>query len=371
MDTNPTAQTGTTQTGTTQTGTAQTGTANDPRWARVLARDGTADGLFWYSVVTTGVYCRPSCPSRAANPNNVALHETTADARARGFRACRRCHPDGLSPIEANARRIAEACRLIEHNEETPSLADLAQAVALSPGYFHRLFKQVTGLTPNAYATGHRAGRVRAALGRQGSVTEAIYESGFNSSGRFYENATGMLGMTPRSFKAKGADEDIRFAIGQCSLGAILVASSTKGVVAILIGDDPDVLAKDLQDRFAKARLLGGDAEYETLVAQVVGFVEAPGLGLDLPLDIRGSAFQQRVWRALADIPAGRTASYTEIAARLGAPKSVRAVAGACAANPIAVAIPCHRVVRRDGALSGYAWGVERKRRLLQREARP
>ena len=349
--------------------TLKTDTAADPRWARVLARDSAADGLFWYSVATTGVYCRPSCPSRPANPNNVGLHETLADARARGFRACRRCNPDGLSPKEANTRRIAEACRLIEQGEETPSLVDLAQAVALSPGYFHRLFKHVTGLTPNAYATGHRAGRVRAALAGKGSVTEAIYDSGFNSSGRFYEHATGMLGMTPRRYKAGGAEEDIRFAIGQCSLGDILVASSTKGVVSILIGDDPDALAKDFQDRFANARLLGGDAAYERLVARVVGFVEAPNLGLDLPLDIRGSAFQQRVWQALADIPAGCTASYTEIAARLGAPRSVRAVAGACAANPIAVAIPCHRVVRRDGALSGYAWGVERKRRLLQREA--
>ena len=353
----------------TNNGTANNGTATDPRWARVLARDRTADGVFWYSVATTGVYCRPSCPSRAANPRNVGLHDTLADARARGFRACRRCNPDGLSPMEASAAIAAKACRLIEQSEQAPSLTELAQATGLSPGYFHRIFKSVTGLTPKAYEAGHRAGRVRAALNGEGSVTKAIYDSGFNSSGRFYAQSTGMLGMSPTRYKAGGANEEIRFAIGQCSLGAILVASSTKGVVAVLIGDDPNALAENLQDRFPKARLVGGDADYETQVARVVGFIEAPELGLDLPLDIRGTAFQQRVWQALTEIPAGCTASYTEIAARIGAPSSVRAVAGACAANSIAIAIPCHRVVRNDGALSGYAWGVERKRQFLQREA--
>ena len=320
-------------------------TATDPRWARVLARDRSADGAFWYSVATTGVYCRPSCPSRAANPSNVALHDTLADARARGFRACKRCNPDGVSCMQANAATVARACRLIEQSEAPPSLTELAQAAGLSPGYFHRVFKSVTGLTPKAYEAGHRAGRVRAALGGEGSVTEAIYAAGFNSSGRFYAQAAGMLGMSPTHYKAGGISEEIRFAVGQCSLGAILVASSTKGVVAILIGDDPNALAEDLQDRLPKARLVGGDADYETHVARVVGFVEAPKLGLDLPLDIRGTAFQQRVWQALAEIPAGCTASYTEIAARIGAPTSVRAVAGACAANSIAIAIPCHRVV--------------------------
>jgi AraC family transcriptional regulator, regulatory protein of adaptative response / methylated-DNA-[protein]-cysteine methyltransferase len=200
-------------------------------------------------------------------------------------------------------------------------------------------------------------------------VTQAIYDAGFNSSGRFYEKSTEMLGMTPTQYQSGGANEDIHFAVGEPSLGAILVASSGKGVVSILIGDDPDELVRDLQDRFPKARLVGGDKDYESLVARVVGFVEAPGLGLDLPLDVRGTAFQQRVWQALQEIPSGRTASYTDIALKIGSPKSVRAVAGACAANNIALAIPCHRVVRNDGALSGYAWGVERKRVLIEREA--
>ncbi|MGZ3397646.1 MAG: bifunctional DNA-binding transcriptional regulator/O6-methylguanine-DNA methyltransferase Ada [Caulobacteraceae bacterium] len=344
-------------------------TADDPRWARVLARDRTADGQLWYSVATTGVYCRPSCPSRTANPRNVTLHDSLAAARATGFRPCKRCNPDGASLDAQNTALVAKACRLIEQNEEPLSLAALAEAVELSPGYFHRLFKAVTGLTPKAYSQARRAEKVRERLVQGGSVTATLYDAGFNSSGRFYEKTTEMLGMTPSRYRGGGADEDILFAVGQSSLGAILVASSAKGVAAILLGDDPEALVRDLQDRFPRARLIGGDADYEQLVARVVGFVEAPRIGLDLPLDVRGTAFQQRVWRALSDIPPGRTASYAEIARIIGAPKSVRAVAGACAANALAVAIPCHRVVRNDGALSGYAWGIERKRALIAREA--
>jgi AraC family transcriptional regulator of adaptative response/methylated-DNA-[protein]-cysteine methyltransferase len=348
---------------------ARAPTQDDPRWARIVARDRAADGQFWYSVATTGVYCRPSCPSRTANPRNVDLHDTLQAAQATGFRACKRCKPDGISQDAAHAALVAQACRLIEQSEAPPALADLAQAAGLSPGYFHRLFKAATGLTPKAYAAARRAGRVRAQLPKAQSVTEAIYDAGFNSSGRFYAGSTAMLGMTPGRYRAGGTGEALRFAVGQSSLGAILVASSDKGVAAILIGDDPDALVRDLQDRFPKAQLVGADAAYEALVARVVGFVEAPALGLDLPLDVRGTAFQQRVWQALRDVPAGTTATYSQIAHAIGAPKSMRAVAGACAANAIAVAIPCHRVVRNDGALSGYRWGVERKRILIDREA--
>ena len=342
---------------------------DDPRWQRVLARDKSADGKFWYSVSTTGVFCRPSCPSRAANPKNVQMHSTLASAKATGFRPCKRCNPLGRSIDGENAALVAKACHLIEQREEEPSLGELAKAVGLSPSYFHRTFKAVTGSTPKTYATAHRAERVRQGLGEASSVTEAIYDAGFNSSGRFYETATDLLGMTPTQYRAGGANEDIRFAVGQSSLGAILVASSTKGVASILLGDDPAELVRNLQDRFPKARLIGGDHEYEALIARVVGFVEAPGLGLDLPLDVRGTTFQQRVWQALRDIPVGQTVSYAEIARRIGVPRAVRAVAGACVANNLALAIPCHRVVRNDGSLSGYAWGVERKRALLDREA--
>ena len=343
---------------------------DDERWARVVTRDKSADGTFWYSVATTGVYCRPSCPSRRANPANVRLYATAAEARAAGFRPCRRCNPEGLSVEAENTSLIAKACRMVEEAEQPPLLADLAKAVELSPAYFHRLFKRLTGLTPKAYAAARRAERTREKLSRSETVTEAIYDAGFNSSGRFYANSMDMLGMTPSRFRAGGADEVLRFAVGQCSLGAILVASSEKGVAAILIDDDPEVLVRELQDRFPRAHLVGGDKGYEKLVAQVVGFVEAPHIGLDLPLDIRGTAFQQRVWQALQEIPVGQTATYTMIAERIGAPKSVRAVAGACAANALAVAIPCHRVIRHDGSLSGYRWGVERKRDLLAREVR-
>jgi AraC family transcriptional regulator of adaptative response/methylated-DNA-[protein]-cysteine methyltransferase len=342
----------------------------DPRWGRVCARDKTADGLFWYSVATTGIYCRPSCPSRLANPKNVSFHAAIAAAERAGFRPCRRCNPGGRSINAENAELVAKACRLIDEAETAPSLAALAQSVELSESYFHRVFKSITGVTPKAYATARRAARVREELGRSETVTQAIYEAGFNSNGRFYAVSNAMLGMTPSRYRAGGAQEELRFAVGQCSLGAILVASSAKGVAAILIGDDPDALARDLQDQFPAATLIGGDAAFETLVARIVGFVEAPHLGLDLPLDVRGTAFQQRVWEALRDIPCGATATYTDIAARIGAPKAVRAVAGACAANSLAVAIPCHRVIRHDGALSGYRWGVERKRGLLAREAR-
>ncbi|WP_184705809.1 bifunctional DNA-binding transcriptional regulator/O6-methylguanine-DNA methyltransferase Ada [Rhizobium lusitanum] len=343
--------------------------ADDPRWARIVARDKAADGELWYTVSTTGVYCRPSCPSRAANPKNVALHDTLESARATGFRPCKRCNPDGLSLESGNAALIARACRMIEDSEEEPSLETLAGALDRSPSYFHRLFKSTTGLTPKDYAAADRAKKVRESLDIGNSVTEAIYDAGFNSSGRFYEKSTGMLGMTPTQYRRGGENEEIKFAVGQTSLGAILVASSKKGVASILLGDDPDELVRDLQDRFPKAHLIGADRDYEALIARVVGFVENPLVGLDLPLDVRGTAFQRRVWQALQEIPVGNHVSYAEIARRIGAPKAVRAVAGACAANNLAVAIPCHRVVRNDGALSGYAWGVDRKRALLEREA--
>lgn len=346
-----------------------TGTELDPRWAAVLARSAQADGTFLYSVRTTGVYCRPSCPSRRAKPENVRFHTTREDAERAGFRPCKRCKPDQPSLAEQHAAAVTEACRLIESSPAMPRLEALAATAGMSTFHFHRVFKAVTGLTPKAYAAAHRGERVRRELGRSRSVTAAIYQSGYSSNGRFYGESAAMLGMTPSDYRAGGANAAIRFAVGECSLGSILVASSERGVCAILLGDDPDALARQLQDLFPRAELIGGDAEFESLVAKVVGFVEAPGLGLDLPLDVRGTAFQQRVWRALREVPVGETLSYTELARRIGSPKAVRAVAQACAGNMLAVAIPCHRVVRSDGGLSGYRWGVERKRALLGREA--
>lgn len=342
---------------------------DDARWAAVKRRDRAADGAFWYSVRTTGVFCRPSCGARLPRRENVAFHASPAAAEKAGFRACKRCRPTEAALAERQAAAVAKACRTIERADEMPSLAALAKTAGMSRFHFHRVFKQVTGLTPKAYADAQRARRVREALGHGGSVTAAIYDAGFNSSGRFYAASTDLLGMTPRDFRAGGTGAAIRFAVGQCSLGSILVAATDKGVCAITLGDDPDALVRDLQDRFPKARLIGGDAAFEKLVAKVVGFVEAPAQGLDLPLDLRGTAFQQRVWQALRKIPVGETTTYTEIARRIGRPEAVRAVATACAANAIAVAIPCHRVVRLDGNLAGYRWGIARKRALLAKEA--
>jgi AraC family transcriptional regulator, regulatory protein of adaptative response / methylated-DNA-[protein]-cysteine methyltransferase len=344
-------------------------TTRDPRWAAVIARDRRADGTFFYSVATTGVYCRPSCAARRADPRNVRFHATAAAAERAGFRPCRRCKPNQPSQTQEHAALVAAACRAIEASAAPPPLAVLARQAGLSPSHFHRLFKTVTGVTPKAFAAAERSKRVHREL-RKGTktVTEAIYDAGFNSGGRFYESSAQLLGMTPTDYRAGGADTEIRFAVGECSLGSILVARSARGICAILLGDDPDALVRDLQDEFPRAALVGGDAAFERTVARVIGFVEAPAAGLDLPLDVRGTAFQQRVWQALRDIPAGETVSYAEIAERIGAGGSARAVAQACAANALAVAIPCHRVVRRDGARSGYRWGVERKQRLLEKE---
>ncbi len=344
---------------------------DDDRYAAITRRDGTFDGQFYYGVQTTGVYCRPSCAARPALRRNVTFYPSCQAAERAGLRACKRCRPNEASQQERHADMVRQACRLIDQAEEIPSLEHIAREVGVSPFHFHRVFKQATGVTPKGYADARRAARLEQGLASSGSVTDAIYDAGFAAPSRFYENAAERLGMTPTAYRKGGVDASIRFAVGECSLGAILVAATDKGVCAIAFGDDADALVRDLQDRFPKAELVGGDAAFEHLVARVVGFVEAPGRGLDLPLDIRGTAFQQRVWQALRAIPSGTTASYTAIAAEIGAPAAVRAVAQACAGNSLAVAIPCHRVVRSDGALSGYRWGVARKRALLARERAP
>ncbi|MCC2975259.1 bifunctional DNA-binding transcriptional regulator/O6-methylguanine-DNA methyltransferase Ada [Sphingomonas sp. PL-96] len=341
----------------------------DPRWARIMARDASGDGEFWYSVATTGVYCRPSCPSRAANPANVTIHATLAEARRTGARACLRCRPDAAGAKLAHTERVAAACRSIETAETQPTLAELAAAAGMSAGHFQRVFKAATGVSPRAYAAEHRASRVRAALQGGAGVTEAIHTAGYGSSGRFYAEADAVLGMKPAAYRRGGAAETLRFAVTQTSLGLLLVAASETGIAALLLGEDADALEANLRHRFPNAHLEPGDAAFGRLVTQVVAFVDAPDATLDLPLDIRGTAFRRRVWEELRAIPAGETASYADIARRIGAPAAVRAVAGACAANAHALAIPCHRVLRSDGALSGFRWGTARKRALLDREA--
>ncbi len=339
------------------------------RWQAVIDRDRRAEGAFVYSVRSTGVYCRPACGARLARRENVRFHASAAAAEAAGFRPCKRCRPDRAGPDRSHEEAVARACRMIEAAEETPSLAALARASGLSRFHFHRVFKAATGATPMAYAAQLRARRVEGALGRERTVTEAIYAAGFNSSGRFYAEAGARLGMTPSRWRAGGEGEAIRYASGACSLGRVLVAATARGVSAIAFGDDEETLVAALAERFPKASLVPGDDDFAATLAAVIAAVETPARGLDLPLDIQGTAFQCRVWSALRAIPAGMTASYADIARRIGEPRAARAVAAACAANKIALAIPCHRVVRADGAIAGYRWGAGRKRALLAREA--
>jgi AraC family transcriptional regulator, regulatory protein of adaptative response / methylated-DNA-[protein]-cysteine methyltransferase len=341
---------------------------DEERWEALIHRDKNADDAFFYSVKTTGVYCRPSCPARLARRENMAFHLTPKDAERAGFRACKRCKPNDPSAHGEQAAMVAKACKLIADAEEPLSLDALAEAIGMSPWHFHRVFKSMMGLTPKAYATAHRAKRMHEELSRHGTVTSAIYNSGFNSNGRFYAESNKRLGMKPTEFKAGGHGATIRFAVGECSLGSILVAASDLGICSIAIGNDPNTLVKELQDRFPNAELIGRDKQFERMVARVVAFVENPSAGLELPLHVQGTAFQQRVWKALCEIPCGTTCTYSELAQKLGQPNATRAVAGACAANTLAVAIPCHRVVRINGSLSGYRWGVERKAKLLQVE---
>ncbi len=343
----------------------QTFATDDAKWNAVRTRDTTADGVFLYAVATTGVYCRPSCAARPARRENVAFYPTRPAAERQGFRACKRCRPDLPPRAEREAALVATACRTIEAAAEAPSLDRLAVAAGVSPYHFHRLFRRVAGVTPKAYADAHRAARVRDGLRAGATVTTAFYDAGFNSSGRFYAAADGVLGMTPSAFRAGGVGERIAYATADCTLGTVLVAVSERGVCAILIDDDAAALRADLARRFSRACLTADDGLAET-VAAAVSTVD--GTAADLPLDIRGTAFQRRVWEVLRTIPAGETLSYAAVAERIGSPKAVRAVAGACAANTLAVAVPCHRVVSSGGALGGYRWGVERKQTLLARE---
>lgn len=342
---------------------------DDARWRAVLARDPAQDGGFVYAVRTTGIYCRPSCPARRARRENVRFFDACPAAEAAGFRPCRRCTPNGPSLAERHATAVAHACRLIAASKTPLTTEQLARAVGMSPFAFHRHFKAVAGVTPAAWRAGLKAEKMRDALAASDRVTAAIYDAGFSSSSRFYEKSDAMLGMTPTAFREGGKDAHIRFCIARCALGALLVGASERGVCAISMGDDPEELIRTFQDRFPNARLVGDDPEFDACVAQAVTLVENPAAKVNLPLDVRGTAFQQRVWQALRAVPAGETATYAEIAHRIGQPGAARAVARACAANPLAVATPCHRIVRTDGAISGYRWGVARKQALLAREA--
>jgi AraC family transcriptional regulator of adaptative response/methylated-DNA-[protein]-cysteine methyltransferase len=342
----------------------------DPeRWQALVHRDPGADGAFVYGVTTTGVYCRPTCASKRPNRGNVRFFDRWEEAEGAGFRPCRRCAPSSLRAKDPHREAILRACQLMDAAEMPPSLDDLARTVGYSPSYFHRLFKRIVGVTPKQYAMEKRLNRVRDNLQAGTTVTEAVYEAGFGSGSRFYEDAAASLGMKPSTYRKGGRGMRIRFAVTQCFLGWVLIAATEKGVCAIEFADAPGILEERLRARFSKAEFLESDPAFREWSARVLAYLESPHDGLDLPLDVRGTAFQRRVWMALCEIPPGSTASYGEIAARLGNPKAARAVAGACGANAVAVAIPCHRAVRSDGSLGGYRWGYERKRKLLEREA--
>lgn len=342
---------------------------NDARWQAVVRRDGGAAAGFVYGVRTTGVYCRPGCASRLPRRENVRFFDASASAEQAGFRACKRCRPNAAPPEDAQAAAILQACQAIEQAEEAPALADLARAAGLSPSRFQRAFKQTVGVTPKQYAMEHRRNRVRGRLAEGAPVTAALYDAGYGSSSSFYQESTATLGMTPTAYRDGGQGTQVAFTTVQSHLGWVLVAATGRGVCAIQFGDDPEALKARLQARFPRAELRENDPELAGLAARTLAALRSPGQGLDLPLDIRGTAFQQRVWQALREIPAGSTFTYSQVAAAIGQPTAVRAVARACAANEIAVAIPCHRVKRSDGGLGGYRWGVERKQALLEGES--
>jgi AraC family transcriptional regulator of adaptative response/methylated-DNA-[protein]-cysteine methyltransferase len=339
------------------------------RWQALVKRDPEALGAFYYGVLTTGVFCRAGCRTRLPKQENVRFFNTCDQAQKAGFRPCRRCRPDIAVGNQSQVRIVLEACRFIEKAESPPSLGELADAVGLSPFHFHRLFKKIVGITPKQYVLEKRSSRVREHLQKKRTVTEAVYQAGFASSSRFYEKATATLGMQPRAYQNGAPRQLIRFAVTPCRLGLVLVAATDKGICAIEFGRSPETLQEQLRRRFPKAELQEPDPHFKAMIKQVLAFLESPRKErFDLPLDIQGTVFQRQVWLALQKIPAGSTVSYKEIATHIGYPQAARAMAQACAANPVAVAIPCHRVVRYNGELGGYRWGIERKRKLLSQE---
>lgn len=341
---------------------------DDDRWQSVVDRDVDADGQFVFAVQTTGIFCRPSCRAKHALRKNVRFFADAQQAQDAGFRPCKRCQPDKHSAQQHRLDKIARACQLLE--QESPlTLDELAQQVAMSPYHLHRLFKATTGMTPKVWQQSWRASRLRDALAKGVPVTQAILNAGFPDSSSYYRKADQALGMTAKQFRKGGDNVSVRYTLADCALGRCLVAESERGICAILLGDDDATLVADLHALFPAAQDVPADANFQQRVREVIVAINSRDASLSLPLDIRGTAFQQQVWQALRTIPCGETVSYQQLASAIGKPKAVRAVASACGANKLAIVIPCHRVIRGDGALSGYRWGIARKAQLLQREA--
>ncbi|MGY5956191.1 bifunctional DNA-binding transcriptional regulator/O6-methylguanine-DNA methyltransferase Ada [Kosakonia sp. BK9b] len=343
--------------------------ADEQRWQAVLARNPEADDQFVFAVLTTGIFCRPSCTARHALRQNVRFYPDAGHAAAAGFRPCKRCQPDKAHPQQQRLEKIARACRLLEQ-EQPITLAALAEQLAMSPYHFHRLFKSITGMTPKAWQLAFRARRLRARLAENETVTGAVLAAGFPDSSSYYRHADASLGMTARQFRRGGEAIAVCYTVSECSLGRCLVAESERGICAILLADSDEQLMTELAGLFPHAQREQGSAEFIQRVTQVIHRLENADSPFSLPLDLRGTAFQLQVWQALREIPAGETLSYQALAQKIGKPGAVRAVASACAANKLAIIVPCHRVVRGDGAISGYRWGTARKALLLKRETK-
>jgi AraC family transcriptional regulator, regulatory protein of adaptative response / methylated-DNA-[protein]-cysteine methyltransferase len=336
------------------------------RWSLVLERDTRADGRFVYAVKSTGVFCRPSCPSRRPRRENVEFFDSPAQAQQAGYRACRRCEPLERNP---QARKIEAACRYMDENlDVTLSLSAVSRHVEVSPFHFQRLFKRMLGISPRQYQQARRAGKFRQALLSQERVTDAIYEAGYSSSSRAYESIPAQLGMTPSAFRRKGQGEEIRYTVLATELGRLLIATTARGICSVRFGEGEAALLRELKHDFAAAEIRRDDHGLEPVAAQVRQWLQGPTAPLGVPLDIQGTAFQQMVWEALRRIPSGQTRSYAEVAQSIGRPRAVRAVANACASNPVALLVPCHRVVQKNGSMAGYRWGVKRKEELLRKE---
>lgn len=336
------------------------------RWRAVLDRDARFDGAFVTAVHTTGIYCRPSCPARHPRRENVTFYACPADAERDGFRPCKRCSPN-TQAFEAAV--VEQVCAYIEkHLDENPRLADLGQAAGLSPHHLQRVFKRALGISPRQYADARRLERLKARLKNGQAVTDALYEVGYSSSSRLYERAPGQLGMTPAVYRKGGRDMDIRYTVAECPLGWLLVAATERGVCAVSLGDAPDDLETALRADYPAAAITRDDAGLGAWMKPLLRYLEGGQPHPELPLDVRATAFQRRVWEALQAIPPGETRTYSQIAASIGSPKAARAVGSACAHNPVSLVIPCHRAVREDGTLGGYRWGLARKAALLERE---
>jgi len=335
------------------------------KWQQVLARDARQDGRFVFAVRTTGVYCRPSCPSRRPRRDSVEFFAGPRDAERAGYRACLRCKP---TQISEQAQYVLRARQLLDNAEGVVTLAQLSKRVGLSPFHLQRLFKRATGLSPREYQSARRMLHVKTGLRKGADVTTALYDAGFSSPSRLYENTNQQLGMTPGRYRRGGAGTTIAFAIASTPLGRMLVAATERGLCAVRFGESAAELERDLREEFHAAELHRGDAAMGRYIEPLLASLNGENTTADVPLDVRATAFQKKVWETLRQIPRGETRSYSEIAREIGDPHAVRAVARACASNPVAIAVPCHRVVRRDGDLAGYRWGVERKRKLLEAE---